>query len=52
MANTTMLPDLTLIDLEGQNVYLMVLTLDFYLEFTSFTNVEVLDCFTASLCTR
>ncbi len=52
MANSTVLLDLALSDLEGQNLYLMVLTLDFYLKFTTFTDVEVLECFTASLCTR
>ena len=30
MVNSTVLLDLTLGDLEGQNTYLMVLTLDFY----------------------
>ncbi len=38
-----MLLDLTLSDIEGQNLYVMVLTLDFHLKFTSFIDVEVLD---------
>ncbi len=50
MASSTVLLDLTLSDLEGQNTYLMVLTLDFYLKFTSFTDVKDLDCLKASLC--